>query len=85
MSSYTDLTRPDEAVKDSFTPTNGQTVFVLSQLSIGTASFSLYLNGQLRSRGTDYTQSGTVLTWLDPDGFTLLNTDDLTAQYNKTG
>jgi hypothetical protein len=72
------------AVEDTFTPTLSQTIFTLSSTPSGPAAFSLYLNGQLRLRGTDYTQAGTILTWLDPGGLTLLTTDELIARYNDT-
>lgn len=63
---------------------DGQTVFTLTSIPSGSAAFALYLNGQLRLRGTDYTQAGTTLTWLDPGGLTLLTTDELIARYNDT-
>lgn len=72
------------AVEDAFIPTLSQTIFTLSSTPSGPAAFALYLNGQLRLRGTDYTQSGTTLTWLDPGGLTLLTTDELIARYNDT-
>lgn len=73
------------AVEDVLTISfNGETSFTLSSTPIGSAAFSLFLNGQLRLRGTDYTQSGTGLTWLDPGSLTLLTTDELIARYNDT-
>lgn len=63
---------------------DGQTAFTLSSLPVSNDAFALYLNGQLRLRGTDYTQSGTTLTWLDPGSLTLVTTDDLVARYNDT-
>lgn len=72
------------AVEDVFVVANGQTAFVLSSTPSGDPAFALYLNGQLRLRGTDYTQSGTTLTWLDPGSVTLVTTDDLVARFNNT-
>lgn len=71
------------AVIDNFTiALDGDTIFALSKVPASDDSFSLYLNGQRRLRGTDFTQVGTVLTWLDPAGVILLTTDEFLAQYN---
>lgn len=81
--SSTDIPR---AVEDKLTITgDGQTAFTLSSTPSGYAAFALYLNGQLRVSLTDYTFSGTSLTWLDPAGLTLKTTDILIARYNDTG
>ena len=72
-------------VIDSFTPTLGQTVFTLSDTPINPDGFDLFLNGERRLRGTDFTQSGTALTWLDPLGETLVTTDTLIARYGNAG
>lgn len=73
------------AVEDILTVSApGQTAFTLSSTPKGNAAFALYLNGQWRLRGTDYTQTGTSLTWLDPSGLTLVTTDVLVARYNDT-
>ncbi len=60
----------------------GQTAFTLAQTPSGTDSFGLYLNGQLREETTDYTFTGTSLTWNDPGGLTLKTTDQLIAWYD---
>lgn len=74
------------AVQDLLTVTSdGQTVFALTSTPVSNDAFSLYLNGQLRLRGTDYTQTGTVVTWLDPGGVILLIPDELIARYNDIG
>ena len=71
------------AVEDVLTVgIGGQTAFTLSETPSGDAAFALYLNGQLRLLGTDYSRVGTALTWLDPGGLTLQTTDDLVARYN---
>jgi hypothetical protein len=74
------------AVEDILTiSAPGQTAFTLSDTPNSDAAFALYLNGQLREITTDYTRSGTSLTWNDPSGLTLLTTDILTARYNDGG
>jgi hypothetical protein len=70
-------------VEDNLTISSpGQTAFTLSGTPVSNASFALFLNGQLRVRGTDYTQTGTSVTWLDPGGLTLVTADTLIARYN---
>ena len=71
------------ATEDVITiPSNGDTIFALSATPISTASVAIFVNGQLRLRGTDYTQAGTVLTWLDPSGVILLTTDTFQVRYS---
>ena len=62
--------------------TPGQTAFTLSETPANDDGFLLFLNGQLRSLVTDYTRSGTSLTWLDLDGLTLDTSDELKAVYD---
>lgn len=69
------------AVTDAYTPTLGQTVFTLSQTRSADFHFILTLNGQVREETTDFTVSGTTLTWLNPAGLTLKTTDRLIARY----
>lgn len=64
---------------NSFTPTNGQTVFTLSQAS-NSGYYFLTLNGLTQERSLDYTVSGTTLTWLNAD-FTLTTSDKLVFYY----
>lgn len=72
-----------KAVEDNPVVTNnGDTVFTLSSSPSGPAALSVYLNGQLRLRSTDYTQTGTTITWLDPGGVTLVTPDVFIARYN---
>ena len=77
------------AREDPYTPTLGQTVFALSFTPIGAAYFVLDLNGQSREVTVDYTQAGTVLTWLDPVEagvpLTLTTDDRLIARYWTNG
>jgi hypothetical protein len=63
---------------DSFTPTTGQTDFVLSQLPTGPVD--MYVNGAKQKLGDDYTVSNKNVTWLDA-GFTLDTTDAVEFQY----
>ena len=73
---------PNSTIEDVLPVTsNGQTVFSLSSFPASNDGFTLNLNGVLRLRDTDYTQVGTVLTWLDPAGETLVTTDELIAGY----
>jgi len=69
----------DQEVLPVTTP--GQTAFTLSQTPSGTDAFGLFLNGQLRLNPTDYSFSGTALTWNNA-GITLQTTDQLIAWYN---
>lgn len=64
--------------------TPGQTAFTLAQTPSGADAFGLFLNGQIRENPTDYTFTGTALTWNDPGGLTLLTTDQLLAWYDFT-
>jgi len=74
------------AVQEPLTvATPGQTIFTLSEEASGTASFGLFLNGQLRNDPIDYQIAGTTLTWNDPAGLTLKTTDVLTAWYDYSG
>jgi hypothetical protein len=78
-------TTPIAREEDLTVTINGQTAFTITYTPVSDAAFALYLNGQLRERGTDYTQSGTNVTWLDPGGLTLITTDKLIARYNSVG
>lgn len=60
---------------------NGQTAFTLSSAP-GSPEHSLFfLNGQVRLYTTDFTISGTSLTWNDPGSLTLLTTDVVQIWY----
>jgi hypothetical protein len=54
----------------------GQTVFTLLFTPVDDAQVQVYVNGQQQTPTTDYTVSGTTLTWLDTD-FTLETDDEL--------
>jgi len=70
------------AVVDEPTVTNGQTVFTLSQTPISDAAFAMYLNGQRQNITSEYTRSGTTVTWLNPGGVELVDTDSVIFAYN---
>jgi hypothetical protein len=69
-------------VEDEYTATAGQTVFTLSDTPASLATFSMYVNGIIYDDVTDYTISGTTLTWLDT-GFVLEAGDKILARYIK--
>jgi len=50
---------------NQFTAANGQTVFILTQTPTYPTKGIFTLNGQEKIYGTDYTVSGTSLTWLN--------------------
>ena len=59
---------------------NGQTGFALAQTPKDVNDVTVKVNGLSYAITTDYTISGTTLTWLDTD-FTLATTDVLTVEY----
>jgi len=61
---------------------DGQTAFTLGSTPADVTSSILSLNGQIRIYTTDFTISGTSLTWNDPGGTTLKTTDDFQIWYN---
>lgn len=65
---------------DDFTPTNGQTVFALSETPSAPENLRLTVNGALYLQTTDYTVIGTVLTWLNTS-FALTTVDWVEAFY----
>ena len=71
------------AVRDVLTVTTpGQTAFTLSTTPQDVTVTQFYLNGQLRTYSTDYTISGTSLTWNDPGGLTLKTSDGIQVWIN---
>lgn len=67
--------------EDEFTvASNGQTSFVLSQTFLSGGLSILFVNSTGYAEGTDYTVSGTTLTWLDTD-FTLEIGDKVVLKY----
>lgn len=67
-------------VEDDFTPTLGQLTFILSVNPTDPISLSLHVNGIEAQETTDYTVSGTNLTWLDTD-FSFVTSDRVVIQY----
>jgi hypothetical protein len=68
--------------EEIFSASNGQTAFVLALASAGGVSF-FSVNGILYAEGTDYTVSGSSVTWLDTD-FTLEAGDEIIIKYTST-
>lgn len=66
---------------DRFTPTNGQTVFVLAQIPMDPEDVEVSVNGLVQEYMTEYTLSGSTLTWLN-NNFPLTTTDRLRVTYN---
>jgi hypothetical protein len=66
---------------DAYTPTLGQTAFTLSHTRNSSYLFFLTLNGVIQLENTDFTVSGTTLTWLNAGSITLKTTDSLVARY----
>ncbi len=67
-------------------PSDGDTVFTLSNTPVDPSSSILMVNGKgsIFGAGKDFTLSGTTLTWLDPAGLTLKTTDDVQIWYDIT-
>jgi len=66
--------------QDEFTPSNGQVTFILSQAPVDTISVEFYVNGVLVDDVTDFTISGTTVTWLDTE-YTMATTDKVIIRY----
>lgn len=52
-------------VEDEFTATPAQVTFILSQAPIDAVSLTFHVNGVLYDDVTDFSISGTTITWLD--------------------
>jgi hypothetical protein len=72
---------PAPTAEDEFTATLAQTVFTLTQSAAAGGVVVLTINGQRFAEGTDFTISGTTLTWLDTP-FTLEAGDAVVITYN---
>ena len=66
--------------QDEFVPTAGQITFILSNTPTDPDSLEVSVNGVRYDDVSDYTLSGTTLTWLNP--FVLRTIDKLIAQYH---
>lgn len=78
---YVDTAAPGITLDALTVGSNGQTAFVLAATPTAPTEAMLFLNGQVRIYTTDFTISGTALTWNDPAGVTLLTTDDFRIWY----
>lgn len=61
-------------VQDTFTPTNGQTSFTLSQEPIQDIGLQFYVDGVKQVHGVDYTNAGTAVTYTGSPALTAANT-----------
>lgn len=66
--------------KDEFTPTLGQVSFILSRAPTDDESVVVTINGIETDDVTDWTVSGTTLTWLDTE-YSLDSNDKLIVRY----
>jgi hypothetical protein len=66
-------------VRDTFTPTNGQTVFTLSQQPTEPGTVTLFVNGVAYLPTADFTTSGLIVTWLN--AFKLETSDTVSILY----
>jgi hypothetical protein len=62
-----------DATQESFSVSDNQTSFTLSDTPLKTSTIMMFVNGIKQQYGTDYTASDTTVTWLD--SFTLQSTD----------
>jgi hypothetical protein len=81
---YVDDSHPDTVTEVLTISSDGQTAFTLGTAPTTPAEVILVLNGQIRLYTTDFTISGTTLTWNDPGGLTLKTTDTFQIWYNVT-
>lgn len=79
---YVDDSHPDTVTEKLTITFDGQTGFTLGAAPSSPEESILVLNGQIRLYTTDFTISGTSLTWNDPVSLTLLTTDTLQIWYN---
>ena len=66
--------------EDEFTPTSGQVTFIISTAPADLQTLTFAVNGVLADEGTDYTVSGTTLTWLNAP-FAMETTDLAVIRY----
>ena len=70
----------EHPIKELFTPSTNQTVFILAFVPIYLLSFSV--NGVEQLETTDYTWSGSVVIWVSSD-FSLGSSDSVVIKYYK--
>jgi len=63
---------------------NGQTSIILSSLPVDGKAVQMYVNGDKEDYGTDYTVSGTTVSWISGD-FSLVTTDVVEFWYVISG
>lgn len=68
-----------EQVQESFAVTNGQTVFTLSDTPLDGTAVLLFINGSKQQYSSNYTVSGTTLTWTN--SFSLVVADKVEVWY----
>jgi hypothetical protein len=66
--------------EDEFTPTSGQVTFIISTAPADLQTLTFAVNGVLADEGTDYTVSGTTITWLNAP-FAMETTDLVVVRY----
>ena len=71
--------KSDKLTDQSFTPTAGQTSFVLSTVPTNNAQIFMLVNNAVYVVGNDFTISGVTITWLDH--FVMETTDVVTVRY----
>lgn len=82
-----DTANQEQVTSEAITGTDTAITDTLAATPLGTANFSLYLNGQLQQEGAgnDYTRAGTTITWLASSGTAvdLEASDELLAIYDS--
>lgn len=68
-----------EQVQESFAVTNGQTIFTLSDTPLDDTAVLLFINGSKQEYSSNYTVSGTTLTWAN--SFSLVVADKVEVWY----
>lgn len=70
------------SASDVFAPGNGQTVFNLTHAPIADTVKFILNHAVYEREGVDWSLAGSVITFLEPDGLTIANTDQVTVMYN---
>ena len=74
-----DKVSSDTVTDESFTPTNGQTSFVLSAVPTNNSDVIMFVNNAAYLVGDNFSISGVTITWFDD--FTIASTDIITIRY----
>jgi hypothetical protein len=67
-------------VLESFTPQDGQTSFILSEVPRSNADVLMFINNIVYVAGADFIISGTTITWLQ--AFNIDQNDIISVRYN---